>query len=340
MICCLIFLAFWGGFFGVTIWGLTKGNPESLGRGYDYNGRICGIDAAVADYGYLYFAIPYKGYLDKTICVKSCPTTNSVTIDCVPTKANTNCIATINFKSTTITAFEASIASGTTGMLVQYDTKGYINRYCLPSSTTINQGFSAATSSVSDSVNSVDDLENWIADLRTSWGCIAGMVGLAFILGFIYMIFVRYCSGVFTWISILGCIIFFAVLGALLYKNANDLTSLYSSSYSGGSVNTSTDSSTSRKVLAYICWGLSGLVLLMTICLYSRIKLAIAILKTAADFVKAVPTVYFVPPFMLICLLLFFAYAGITGIYLFSSGTPVQISGLPLGAYTYSKTQK
>jgi len=340
MICCLVFLLFWCGFFAVTIYGLTKGNPESLGRGYDYDGRLCGIDSAVADYGYLYFAIPYSGYLNRTVCVKSCPTTNSSSISCIPTTQNTNCNPTLNFASITLTQFTNALNSGTNGMLVLYDTTGYLNRFCLPSSSTVNTVFSSIISKVSDQVDSLDDLENWISDLRTCWGVIAGMIGLAFVLGFIYMIFVRYCAGIFTWISILGCIVLFAVLGALLYKNASDLTSLYTSTYSGGSVNTSTNSSQSRKILAYICWGLSGLVLLMTICLYSRIKLAIAILKTAADFVKAVPTVYLIPPFMLICLLLFFAYAGITGIYLFSSGDPVQKSGYPIGGYTYSKAQK
>ena len=38
ILCCLIFVAFWVGFFIITIISLTEGHPETIGRGYDADG--------------------------------------------------------------------------------------------------------------------------------------------------------------------------------------------------------------------------------------------------------------------------------------------------------------
>lgn len=34
---------------------------------------MCGISSGYKDYKYLYFWTPMKGYLNRTTCVKSCP---------------------------------------------------------------------------------------------------------------------------------------------------------------------------------------------------------------------------------------------------------------------------
>lgn len=63
--------------------------------------------------------------------------------------------------------------------------------------------------------SSTTDLEKYISDLKTAWATILGSVGAAFIIALIYMIVLRYCSGLITWLSILlffAGIIAFAIL--------------------------------------------------------------------------------------------------------------------------------
>jgi len=54
-----------------------------------------------------------------------------------------------------------------------------MSRFCLPSIEAAAE-FSGAVSTVMDS----DTLEQWISDLRTTWPVIAGMCGVAVLLGY------------------------------------------------------------------------------------------------------------------------------------------------------------
>ena len=40
VLCCLIFAAFWVGFFIITIIALAEGHPQKIGRGYDIDGKV------------------------------------------------------------------------------------------------------------------------------------------------------------------------------------------------------------------------------------------------------------------------------------------------------------
>jgi hypothetical protein len=84
-ICCLIFIAFIGGMIGIAAYALTKGNPTLIGRGYDFDGNMCGVDTKVKDYPYLYWPLPgvLEKYRKNTVCVKTCPeVTGTGSVDC------------------------------------------------------------------------------------------------------------------------------------------------------------------------------------------------------------------------------------------------------------------
>lgn len=49
-------------------------------------------------------------------------------------------------------------------------------------------------------------------------------IGVAVVLSFIYLIFLRLFAGVFTWLIILGYIAAFAVIGYLFYSNYSGLS--------------------------------------------------------------------------------------------------------------------
>lgn len=80
---------------------------------------------------------------------------------------------------------------------------------------------------------------------------------------------------------------------------------------------------------AYICWILAGLTFMYVLCILSRIKIAIGILKAATEFTKDYIFAIFVP------LVIFFFYMGflflwIYGLlYIYSAGTPREVITFP-----------
>jgi choline transporter-like protein 2/4/5 len=94
---------------------------------------------------------------------------------------------------------------------------------------------------------------------------------------------------------------------------------------------------TSLRVIAYVCWGVAALTFLSVLCLFTRIRLAIAILKAAADYVKDTPSVFLYAPFNVIVLILFYGYWGITAVYLVSSGDAKQIGNSAFGTFEFDK---
>lgn len=60
-------------------------------------------------------------------------------------------------------------------------------------------------------------LNSWINDLKVSWKVIVGSFFIAFALGVLYMMLVRYTAGLLVWIFILLYFICLAVLGGLCY---------------------------------------------------------------------------------------------------------------------------
>lgn len=62
------------------------------------------------------------------------------------------------------------------------------------------------------------------------------------------------------------------------------------------------------KYLAYAVFGFAGLCAITFLCLYNRIRLAVAIIKSAALFVAEVKSVFFVPPVITFFNMLFMAW--------------------------------
>lgn len=62
------------------------------------------------------------------------------------------------------------------------------------------------------------------------------------------------------------------------------------------------------KGIAYTAWGIAGLSLLIIICLFNKINLAIAVLKAAADFTRDVWQALFIPIIMFVFISIFFIF--------------------------------
>lgn len=75
-----------------------------------------------------------------------------------------------------------------------------------------------------------------------------------------------------------------------------------------------------KKIIAYVLWGILGVILIFVLCMYSRIKLGIAIVKTGAMFIMNVKSTLLVPTFMCLMSAVLFAVYVIGFVYTYSSG--------------------
>jgi hypothetical protein len=329
ILCCLLFIAFLGGMVGIASYALSRGNPNLIGRGYDQDKGICGVSNGYTDYPYLYFTVPKKGYLSQVLCVKTCPSSPLPTsLECKTNTKYSNCVGTTN-DATTMAALYAA-GTDQTGNLWIYNTTAYFTRYCAPNSDALSNFAKDASGNLFNN----DILEQWFADVKTAWPVIAVSVAVAFVIGLIYMVLLRYCTGVLTWLAIFGFILGMAILGWRFYQNAVD------ESGSDASSSTSSTNTQAQKIIAYVCWAICGVTVLAVLCLYSRIKLAIAILKAAADYVKATLSVFFVPPVVVTILVLWYTYWTITSVYLVASAPAVTTGETPITSFAFDSQLK
>lgn len=90
----------------------------------------------------------------------------------------------------------------------------------------------------------------------------------------------RYCSGVLTWLAILTYILVLCGFGYLLYQKAATQEADISSSIDSTSDSSNQSSSVNTlRIAAYVLWGLAACTAILVCCLYTKIKLAIAIIK-------------------------------------------------------------
>jgi hypothetical protein len=273
---------------------------------------MCGVDTKVKDYPYLYWPLPgvLEKYRKNTVCVKTCPeVTGTGSVDCFfntayPSScAETDVGVSPSTKQTTLVAGTAPLTD-----FYIYDTMPFLKRFCLPQVA----DFSSATKAIFNS----EVLEQWVSDIRETWPVILASMGVAFLIGVVYMIFLRFCSGVLTWTAIICFIAGMAGLGYIFYKKSKTTEDDTASTGIQDGQTTTSSTINSEKIIAYVCWGVAGITFLAVLCLWNRIRLAIAILKSAAVYVKDTPTIFVVPIITIITLICFYAYWGITAAYL------------------------
>ena len=339
LLCCIIFSTFLMGLLGITIWGLKTGNPELIGRGYDADGNICGYSEGYENYPLLYLAQPFKDTLNKSLCVSECPATPEGGHFPNPIKCKRNsyyptCVVADAISSYVI---QTIIQSPLPGTIYGYDTTPWVGRYCMPKA---NFSIYSIFPSMVYQIQAQNPLEQWVSDIRTTWPVILGMCGLALLFTFALIMLLRYCSGFFTWFAIFGMIAMFIVLGSVLIKGGQEKTEekdqfAFDLNYSKDEAKSTDSSARTYRGIGILSFVLAGVMVLLVICLWKRIRLAIAIMKASNEYISDTPSIYLVPTINLFILVGFYTYAAITAVYLISSGDPKQIEGTPIGKFEY-----
>jgi Plasma-membrane choline transporter len=174
-----------------------------------------------------------------------------------------------------------------------------------------------------------DKLISWISDLVTTWPIILASVGFSFVIIIIYMLLVRCFAELIAYLTIILILAALAGLGYVFQDRANYYKSVSDDTYE-----------LTMKVLCGLCYSLAGIWLLVVLFLCNRIRLAIALIKTVAEYLKDTCTVFIVPFIFYLVSGCFYAYWVALSIYLYSSGEVEKSDGSFLPDVKWTSTTR
>lgn len=269
----------------MTDHAFKNGKPDELLNPVDEDGKLCGV-ADRADYQYLYYivevekltksnntAIPAtqrrlaslgEGFTFTThaLCVKECPPLIESTFNCKPT--------------TRIS--EADCKTPATDQQLGYygyGTKALFGKFCFPDANQLPANFSQQLNSIIGDFG-IDDVQDFLEDVRDAKQVYFYCLGTCFVVALVYTILLRFFSKILVWISI------FATAAGLLALSLF-LKQYYNEYY--GPTSDQTRSQTVGKIIkvAYIVlFCMTGLFVLMVLCMWRNIQVSIGVLKTSA----------------------------------------------------------
>lgn len=187
---------------------------------------------------------------------------------------------------------DANLISTTgTAIVWGYDSTLTIDRLCIPNP---NMFTTLIDSSSFASAITQGDLSNFIQDIKNNWKWLLAGLGWAVLISFIFMFLLRCLAGCIVWCSLFGVIFFFIGLGLIFLYNAG-----YLGAASGAATYMGVPSWDSTKdnneIYGWISIGLGCFFFILVLCCCSRLRLAVAVCKSAGQFVAGVCTSVLVP---------------------------------------------
>eukprot|EP00708_Paratrimastix_pyriformis_P002264 GAFH01001006.1.p1 GENE.GAFH01001006.1~~GAFH01001006.1.p1 ORF type:complete len:670 (-),score=141.13 GAFH01001006.1:147-1898(-) len=264
---------------------------------------MCG--ASRIDRPFLYFPALVESLGSGTVntsmawCVSACPNVSGITVPpkcmCLDQNEPVDCWTGPN--ATCWLAYPTSNAY-------------YSISRCIPSIITTANYTEVLNAVVGDYTNII---VGGIRDIASKWWVFLVSAGIAIVLCFIWMLFLRYCATcmVYTLIALLLC----AMTAISAYVIWYGVGEYRSTAALGGSL-------TSPIIILVIggVVGLADLIFMLILCgICSRIHLAAEIVKVASRTVGSMPTIIFSPILTVFLMLIFTAFTLIVGICMFSS---------------------
>uniref|UniRef100_H3GJB7 Choline transporter-like protein n=1 Tax=Phytophthora ramorum TaxID=164328 RepID=H3GJB7_PHYRM len=184
-----------------------------------------------------------------------------------------------------------------------------------------------------------------IGDLQETWPVFLTCGGvLALVLGFAFVVLLRFCAGCIVWImlwSFVLLLLLFALMlsakgGIIGSSELSAITAELATAAAAAGVNAtemnvttielpqtlraSEDKQKAYAVAAYVSYVLAGVALLLVCFFQKKIRIAVGIVKEASRALQHLPLLVLFPIIPFIMLLVLFAYAAIVGAYIYSSG--------------------
>jgi len=287
VLCLVIFGLFWFGMFSIGQYAIREGHPQAYLAPYDQFGNPCG-EGQTAKYPYLYFIENAQGFFlpNNTVCVAKCPQKDSSSLKCAP-----------DYQGDNRYCEEIKV----------YATVPYFERFCLP------QASKMFASLYKTNALNFSYLFEAMGDLKENYWLLFVVAGIALLIGFIYLILMKFFAGIVIWMILLSIFGSFVLVGLIcLQKPLGIEKSL--SKITPEPVELLEESV--RRTLGLSAFG-SAFVSLVVICYFKhRINLAIAVLKTAADFIGDEKGILIIPPVFFLKSVVFYIVWFLTAVYL------------------------
>lgn len=267
-LCCIIFTVFLISLLGVTIYGYCAGDVWRLVAPIDQDGNICGFDT-MEGYDHLYIEDvttalkPNKDLFSYGVCVKECPKSAEDTVECNPACSATNEV----YKT--------------------YELFGYcaFEKDDLPEDA--QENYDATMESFANSYGG-----SAFTDIYGARGAIYFSPLLAVIFTFGYIYLMDKCAYYLSWISV--------VLIQLMLIGTAVGSYFVRQEYIEGMTQEEIKADYYAYTLNWTIW-LSAIMAafyyLMVACCFQSLKVAIAVIETAADFFADTKRVILVPVF-------------------------------------------
>lgn len=245
--------------------------------------------------------------MSKTVCIKECPKNDNQPIECFPTKNVTSC-----------------------DQLKAYDTFIFAGGFCIPTEKETMATIGALFSGL--------NIESAIESIYINRYVLLGCLVFAFALSYFFSFFLQHCTWLIVLISIVGVYALGIYVSAVSWRKYQTLKAEASSTKAADD-----ELITNANFYKYtsICiWSILSLVLIITVCLFDRIKLAVKVIKAAAEFVGDEKAIVLVP------MVLFVVKAAYVSVHLygaaaiFSTGEIYHNPEYPWGKIRYSETLK
>jgi len=163
-----------------------------------------------------------------------------------------------------------------------------------------------------------DKIGEYLSDLYSAWKVFLIAVALSFVFSLVYMVVLRCCAKLLMWVTFLAFFVLLAVIGYFFYAKSVETVN------DGDKLN--------YQVLAVIFWVIDFILILVILCIYDDIQLALTVIETSGHFVCSNMTVLFVPIVTIVVTVGFLAYWIATVVFIYSMGefNDKEYSGTPL----------
>lgn len=217
----------------------------------------------LTEYKYLFFNFDLdENLLSKSVCIKECPNADTQVIECFPTKNIPDC-----------------------SDLYTYDTFKLLDRYCLPTKKDSLELVGAYFSGI--------NFESALEAIYVNRYVLLGSLLFAFMLSYFFSFFLQYCTWLIVTVSIVGVYAFGIFISVKSWQKYKSIKTEDSSSKQA--THELLANANFYKYVSITLWCLLSLLFLITLCLFSRIKLAVQIIQAAAEFVSEEKGIILVP---------------------------------------------
>lgn len=331
--CCFVLIAFWIGMVYITYLSLLDGDPRRLYHGFDYHGRLCGVDPNVEDKPLIYW--PDPRFYQYPVCMAACPTDETDLVLFPHEDVTQEYDESSGSTFTEIVTYEDHIPT--------YRSHRIGGRFCMPSFTSGISRNVTEQMIAEQTESPVAELQDSWEDLANAWFVLAGAVPFSVVIGYAYFHLLNSCARYLTWAALVTPILLSMALSVycVVVSRSEGAAEALIGDYVGNPVLV-------IEAVGLVAAALTCGLAIVVWCLHSKVQRVVACIEASCEAMEALPWLLTMPIFE-ICMKLVFAAAWVVPFaWVVSSGEisapDVEIRGLEVQglvrSFTYTNQQQ